>query len=213
MLEFHDVAKIFGSRVIFKNVTLRLERGRIYLLTGANGAGKSTLLRLAAGLSKPTAGTLTCRAAPGRIAYMGHATFIYPGLTALENLAFWQKAQNLPADEKMLMEMLERVGLTRHAHDYAGIFSRGMAQRLNLARVLLSGPELRLLDEPGTGLDAASSLMLRREIAATGERGATALWISHDKAGDAPLADLILTLNEGRLTGEEAGGRSGLISC
>ncbi len=199
LLELHKVAKIFGSRVVFKNVDLAVEAGSVHLLVGANGAGKSTLLRLAAGLLKPTEGKRACNADEGRTAYMGHATFLYPGLTALENLAFWRDAQGVNADEKALLELLGRVELERHAHERAGIFSRGMAQRLNLARVLLSEPELLLLDEPGTGLDTRAAGILRREIVQAGERGAAVLWISHDTATDGPLAHYVHTLSKGRL--------------
>lgn len=81
---------------------------------------------------------------------------------------------------------LERVGLAAHAHERAGVFSRGMAQRLNLARVLMLEPDLLLLDEPGTGLDAASLALLRREVRDARQRGACVVLISHDLAGDAP---------------------------
>lgn len=211
LLDIRNAAKTFGNRVIFKDVDLTLERGTVSLLIGANGAGKSTLLRLAAGLLRPTAGSCECRAPEGRTAYMGHATFVYPGLTALENLAFWQVALGSAPDEKALLRLLERVELQRHAHERAGIFSRGMAQRLNLARVLLCEPELLLLDEPGTGLDARAGALLRQEITQAARRGAAVLWISHDVAADAPLAHKVFTLAKGRLSCEDGG--LGRTSC
>jgi len=199
LLELRGIAKFYGHRCIFKSVCLAVERGTVQLLTGANGAGKSTLMRLMAGLQRPSAGSCACHAAEGRVAYLGHATFLYPGLTALENLAFWRKAQGLHLTETELTALLERVGLERHAHERAGIFSRGMAQRLNLARALLVSPELLLLDEPGTGLDSRAAVMLREEIVQARQRGAGIVWISHDVAADAPLADRVLTLEQGRL--------------
>ncbi|MDR0466311.1 MAG: ATP-binding cassette domain-containing protein [Deltaproteobacteria bacterium] len=200
LLELRGIAKFFGHKCVFKAVDLVVERGTVTLLVGANGAGKSTLLRLMAGLSRPSAGSRECRAAEGRTAYLGHATFLYPGLTALENLAFWRDAQGLRLTEAELTAFLDRVGLSRHAHERAGIFSRGMAQRLNLARALLTEPELLLLDEPGTGLDSRASAMLREEIVRARMRGAGLVWISHDAATDAPLADRVLTLERGRLS-------------
>jgi heme exporter protein A len=205
LLELHNVVKSFGGRAVLKGVALALARGTVTLLLGENGAGKSTLIKLAAGLLRPTAGSRVCRATEGRTAYLGHAGFVYPGLTALENLAFWRDASGLGGDEGTLMDALGRVGLERHAHERAGIFSRGMAQRLSLARTLLFDPELLLLDEPGTGLDARAGAMLRREIARTRERGAAVLWISHDAATDAPLADRVFVLSGGRLNAAEAG--------
>ena len=202
LLELRGIAKFFGARCLFKSVELAVARGTVTLLVGPNGAGKSTLMRLMAGLTLPSAGSCECHA--GRVAYLGHATFIYPGLTALENLAFWRDAQGLRLAEADLMALLERVGLERQAHERAGIFSRGMAQRLNLARALLVDPELLLLDEPGTGLDSRATAMLREEIVLAVRRGAGVVWISHDMAADAPLADRVLTLEQGRLGGPGA---------
>jgi len=200
LLELRGIAKFFGHRRIFSSVDLAVARGTITLLVGANGTGKSTLMRLMAGLIRPSAGSCECRAAEGRVAYLGHATFIYPGLTALENLAFWGQAQSLRLTEANLTALLERVGLERHAHERAGIFSRGMAQRLNLARALLVEPELLLLDEPGTGLDSRAAMMLREEIIRARQRGAGVVWVSHDVAADTPLADRVLTLERGKLS-------------
>ena len=210
LLELRGIAKFFGHRCIFKAVELAVARGTVTLLVGPNGAGKSTLMRLMAGLLRPSAGSCECHAAEGRVAYLGHATFIYPGLTALENLAFWRNAQGLRLAETDLTALLERVGLERHAHERAGIFSRGMAQRLNLARALLLEPELLLLDEPGTGLDSRAAVMLREEIVRAGRRGAGVVWISHDVAADAPLADRVLTLEQGRLS---ESGRGAETAC
>lgn len=128
------------------------------------------------------------------VGYLGHATFVYPGLSALENLAFWSDVHGLDAGMDALTAALARVGLARYARERAGGFSRGMAQRLNLARVLLLEPDLLLLDEPGTGLDQTSLTMLRREIALARTRGAGVVWISHDVAADAALADRIVAL-------------------
>jgi len=210
LLELRGIAKFFGHRCLFKSVEFVVARGTVTLLVGPNGAGKSTLMRLMAGLIRPSAGSCECHAAEGRVAYLGHATFIYPGLTAMENLAFWRNAQSLRLTETDLMALLERVGLERHAHERAGIFSRGMAQRLNLARTLLVEPELLLLDEPGTGLDSRAAVMLREEIVRARQRGAGLVWISHDLAADAPLADRVLTLEQGRLS---ESGRGVATAC
>ena len=200
LLELHGIAKFFGNRRIFKSVDLTVARETVYLLTGPNGAGKSTLMRLMAGLIRPSAGSCEWHVAEGGVAYLGHATFIYSGLTALENLDFWRKAQGVRPTEAELMALLERVGLESYAHERAGIFSRGMAQRLNLARALLIEPELLLLDEPGTGLDSRAAMMLRQEIARAKQHGAGVVWISHDVAADTPLADRLLLLDQGRLS-------------
>lgn len=198
MLELVRVAKTYGVKVIFKDVSCAFAPGTVSMLVGGNGAGKSTLMRVMAGLSRPSAG-LARLAENVRVGYLGHATFLYPGLTALENLAFWRDACGLALSRKDIMAALERVGLEAHAQERAGVFSRGMAQRLNLARILMQEPNLLLLDEPGTGLDANSLALLRREVAEARSRDACVILISHDLAGDAPLADRLLALDGRRL--------------
>ncbi len=194
MLKLTGVGKMFGARVVLKNITLATEPGTISLLVGANGAGKTTLLKIMAGLARPSIGTVECDCEPGEMGYLGHATFIYPGLSALENLAFWSRLYGFGADRSRLIALLERVNLARFAEERAGSFSRGMAQRLNLARILLQSPRILLLDEPGTGLDASSLALLRKEMVQARKEGAAVVWISHDLAGDAPCADRILAI-------------------
>lgn len=197
LLRIKGAAKFFGAKLIFRDVNCEVSPGEVLLVAGPNGAGKTTLLKIMAGLAPPTAGRVDCTAAPERTAYLGHATFIYPALTALQNLAFWARMYGLPADREQLMAMLERVGLSRVAEERAGSFSRGMAQRLNLARVFLVNPALLFLDEPGTGLDVASLALLRREIVGLREKGTAVVWISHHVHEDRLLADTILALGNG----------------
>lgn len=199
LLELHNIARMYGTRCVFKNVSLRLSAGSLTLLVGANGAGKSTLMHIMAGLARPSAGTVTHGVQAAEIAYLGHATFLYPTLTAVENLRFWGSLYGVPVTERIINEVLARVALQKHAHERAGVFSRGMAQRLNVARVLLLKPRLLLLDEPSTGLDSSSNQMLRREILLARESGAAVVWISHDVQTDAPLADRLIALHSKRL--------------
>ena len=207
LLELNGVAKAFGPRLLFRHVNAVLMPGTLSLLAGANGAGKSTLLRIMAGLTRPDAGTVTCRVPEERLGYMAHATFLYPGLDAEENLRFWARAAGLDRVDERVKSALARVGLSRHAHERAGIFSRGMAQRLNLARLLLSDPMLILLDEPATGLDVSSRAMLMELMLEARGRGAAVLWISHDLKEDAPHADAVFTLDKRALI-QSAGGSS-----
>ena len=194
MLKLAGIGKLFGARAVLRNISLEVHPGTVTLLVGPNGAGKTTLLRIMAGLARPTVGTVERLYEDGGLGYLGHATFIYPGLTALENLAFWSGMHGKPTDRATLSAALGRVELSPFAEERAGTFSRGMAQRLNLARILLQSPALLLLDEPGTGLDVRSLAMLHREIAAARDRGAGVVWISHDVAGDAARADRIIAI-------------------
>lgn len=206
MLRLSGVAKFYGQRLIFKGVSLSLEAGSVLLLVGGNGSGKSTLLKIMAGLSRPSAGTVECLAEPEKVAYLGHQTFIYPALSALENLTFWAGLYKAPAAlsggaalRAAAEQALERVELLPFAEEKAGTFSRGMAQRLNLARVFLQEPEVILLDEPGAGLDVPSAVILQREIITARKRGAATVWISHSLADDLPLADQVLALGKSRV--------------
>jgi len=194
VLTVKRAAKFYGQKLVFKDISCRLEPGQIMLVAGPNGAGKSTLMRIMAGLSKPSAGDVALGVEAEDVVYLGHSTFIYPGLSALANLKFWGTMYGLSPDRDELMGLLERVGLERAAEEKAGAFSRGMAQRLNLARVYLVQPKLIFLDEPGTGLDPKSLATLRREIVAFRDNGTSVVWISHHVSEDTALADLVLAI-------------------
>ena len=207
LLEVKGVAKAFGPRLLFRRVDAALMPGTLSLLAGANGAGKSTLMRVMAGLTRADAGTVSLNIPEEKLGYMAHATFLYPGLSANENLMFWAKAAGLDNAAARVKAALETVGLSRHAEERAGIFSRGMAQRLNLARLILTDPKLILLDEPATGLDVASRRMLLDLMLEARSRGAAILWISHDVEEDARHADFVFALKDRALT-MTAGGAS-----
>ncbi len=194
LLTLVKVSKFYGSRLIIKDISLTVARSSVTLLAGPNGAGKSTLMKIMAGLSRPDSGNVTLSVPDEKIGYLGHQTFIYPDLTAVENLAFWSKLHSLHHTEDALVAALHRMDLKRFAFERAGAFSRGMAQRLNLARLLLLGPELILLDEPGTGLDVRSLGILHREIATARDQGAGLVWISHSVADDLKRADHVIAI-------------------
>lgn len=194
VLSVKRAAKFYGNKLVFKEVTCEVRPGEIMLVAGPNGAGKSTLMRIMAGLSKPSAGEVSLHLEPEDVAYLGHATFIYPGLTALENLKFWASMYGLSPSRDDLMALLKRVGLERAAEEKAGSFSRGMAQRLNLARIYQVEPKLIFLDEPGTGLDPKSLAKLRDEITGFRDKGISVVWISHHVTEDTALADTVLAL-------------------
>jgi len=192
------VSRFFGDRPVLRRLDLTVEAGRILLVVGQNGVGKSTLLRLMAGLLPPSEGEIVSELRPGAIGYIGHKTLTYPKLTARANLAFWRSLYGLPRDAAAVEAVLVRVGLARYADEEAGVFSRGMAQRLSLARVFLTAPRLLLLDEPASGLDPASAVWLGREIRDAATAGAAVVWVSHQVLADMPLADRVLCLKDGR---------------
>lgn len=188
------LGKRFGPKTLFRELDMRLHAGETVLVVGRNGAGKSTLLRVVAGLSQPSFGSVELDVAPGKMAYLGHKDTHYAELSTLDNLLFWARLHRVRDAEGSCEDLLRRVGLSASADDPARVLSRGQSQRLSLAKVLLCAPELVLLDEPDTGLDVASRDWLRQEIAGLTKAGAGVLWVSHDAARDARLADRVLSL-------------------
>jgi heme exporter protein A len=213
-LETRRVGKFFGSKLVLRDVSVQVRAGEALLVVGGNGAGKTTLLKIMAGLCRATAGEVDARVAPEDCAYLGHATFLYPRMSACANLTFWGRMYGRTPTRAELDAVLERVGLARVADEPAGTFSRGMAQRLNLARVFLINPKLVFLDEPGTGLDPASQELLRREIETLKGAGAGVVWVSHHLTADLPFAESVLFLKDagaayfGPVGGFDAGGLS-----
>lgn len=192
MLSLHDIAHFYGHRLILKRISLTLPAG-VSLLVGPNGAGKTTLLSIMGGLISPTSGTVTFPE-DAQVAMLGHTTFLYPELTGLENLTFWSKLYNQSPSQAALRTVLEQVGLAAFGEERAGTYSRGMAQRLSLARLLLVQPDIMLLDEPGTGLDSLSLTMLHNTIQNAAQKGTTIIWVTHSVEQDWPLADRVIHL-------------------
>ncbi len=198
----------YGRQRALASVDLALPAGVTYALLGPNGAGKSTLLRILAGLTAPTRGELALFGEPARgdrpalrrrVGLLGHETFLYPRLTAAENLAFWGGLYGLDGLAARVGAALARVGLAEHAGRPAGAFSRGMRQRLALARVLLPEPELVLLDEPYTGLDPAGEAVLDRFLDDLRAAGRTVVLVTHRPDKAARAADAAGYLARGRL--------------
>ncbi len=194
ILRLEGVTHFFDQRLVFKNVNLVVEPGSILLVAGPNGAGKTTLMNIMSGLIPPSAGMVEHRASRDKYAFLGHHTFIYNGLSALDNLRFWSGIYGLRLTEHEHLQLLDMVGLKAFAHEKAGNFSRGMSQRLSLARVLMLKPVLFLLDEPATGLDPASRDLLREVISAGAGDGAAIVWVSHTLKEDLDMADRVLLL-------------------
>jgi heme exporter protein A len=190
-----DLAKFFGTRLVFRSVELSIRTGELLLLAGDNGSGKSTLLKILAGLLEPTHGRVIRALEPGETALMGHETFIYPQLSAWENLRFWNRLHGSPREKAELESLLSRVGLADVMQEKAAHFSRGMAQRLSLARVLALRPRLLLLDEPATGLDKASQRILREEVQRVRTEGSAVVWVSHSPERDRDIADGVFVLS------------------
>lgn len=200
VLTFENISKMYDLRLLYKNVSLCLYPAQTILITGKNGSGKSTLLKMAAELTKPSHGKISCAAEKEEIGYLGHQTFIYPHLSAYENLYFWAKAFQKNISEQAVLTVLKKVFLDKFSHDRAGIFSRGMAQRLNIARIILQEPRLLLLDEPGTGLDKESQELFYSVIQEFQAQNACILWVSHNPQKDKEFATHILHIEKQQIT-------------
>jgi heme ABC exporter ATP-binding subunit CcmA len=185
--------KDYGEKRVLRGLDFELERGGFLVVTGANGSGKTTLLRLCAGLAVPTGGTLEVEPQRGAIGFLGHEPLVYRELTALENLDLYGRLYRVPERRERIGMLLERFGLWESRGERAAKLSRGQLQRLALCRSLLHKPELLILDEPFSGLDAEGAELLDRELAAMRERR-TIVVATHDPERVAPLAGRRLAL-------------------
>src|SRR5277367_5346452 len=204
VVELEAVSKLYGAFVALRKVSLSFERRRCYVLLGENGAGKSTLLRLAAGLIRPTYGSVRVfgekpNDVRERIGYMSHASMLYDEFSAVENLRYFAglyREQACMAPEAALQAVGLDAALTRPL----GQYSQGMRQRASLARVLLPQPELLLLDEPFSNMDAASARQMLDLLAGLRVEGKTIILTTHQRELAEPVADFLLTLQAGAVT-------------
>jgi heme exporter protein A len=186
MIVARQLEKRYGEKLVLRGLDFELERGGFLVVTGPNGSGKTTLLRLCAGLAVPTAGTLEVEPERAAIGFLGHEPLVYRELTALENLDLYGRLYRVPERRERIGMLLERFGLWDSRGLRAAKLSRGQLQRVALCRALLHRPELLILDEPFSGLDADGAELLDRELAGMRDRR-TILVSTHDPDRIAPL--------------------------
>jgi len=211
MIEVKSLVKSFGPTTALRGVNLSVSDGQFVTLVGPNGAGKTTLLRILATLSRPTLGhvkiaghELPKGAAEARrsIGLVSHQTLLYGDLSAEENLRFYGRMYDVAGLDARITEVLEMVGLARRRRDPVRTFSRGMQQRLAIARAVLHRPSLMLLDEPYTGLDQEAAARLEAVMSSVGTEGRTVVMTTHDLERGLAVADRVVILAKGRVVFE-----------
>ena len=193
------VWKYFGDFPALRGADLSIERGSCLALLGRNGAGKTTMLRILANLSKPSKGEVRLSASREKIGYLGHGIGVYDDLSAFENLTLFGQLLNVSKPADAAMEALERVGLARVKDGMAREFSRGMRQRLAVARAFLHHPEILLLDEPFTSLDDKAVAVLQALLSEALQEGATIIMSTHQIREAMELATHVALLERGRI--------------
>ncbi len=207
-VEVRGLVKSFGSKVALEGVDLDVAEGEFLTLVGPNGAGKTTLIRILATLTRPTGGSVRVAGydlgsqgseARRRIGLASHQTLLYGDLSAEENLRFYGRMYEVPDLEERITALLQRVDLDHRRHDLVRTFSRGMQQRLSIARALLHDPAVLLLDEPYTGLDQQAMEVLREVLVALVGRSRTVLMTTHNLERGLELCDRAAILVNGRI--------------
>ena len=221
-LSVHDVSRHFGRRKALSRITFTVRSGQILGLLGPNGAGKSTLLAILGTLLLPTSGTVRYGDTPvdaglktrdsssgaalrACIGMLGHDLFLYPELTARENLTFFSALYGERHPGAAADRALAQAVLTDRAHDPVSSFSRGMRQRVALERALIHNPRLMLLDEPFTGLDEASVAALIERLRGLRAQGAIVVLATHDLDVAEGLFDHVVFIRDGRMVNTMTG--------
>ncbi|MBI1282250.1 MAG: heme ABC exporter ATP-binding protein CcmA [Anaerolineaceae bacterium] len=217
LIDVQNLVKAYDLLPVLRQITLQIQRGEFVALLGPNGSGKSTLLRMLCGLSKATGGIIRIggwelpresAAVRAQIGLVSHKSLLYDNLSAYENLHFFAKLYNLQNDrvEDRIRTLMSQVGLHKRTHDLVRTFSRGMLQRLSIARALLHNPDILLLDEPYTGLDQDASAVLDGLLQAAHADGRTILMTTHDLNRAAALPTRIVILSRGVIGYDQPAG-------
>lgn len=212
VIEVKSLTKTFGNLYALKEVHLNLGKGEFLTIFGPNGAGKTTLIRILSTITKATSGEITIggvslKKTPEQIrrqiGVIAHQTFLYDDLTAEENLRFYGKLYDVKNLDAKIAAIISEVGLDLRRRDRVRTFSRGMQQRLSIARAMIHDPEFLFLDEPYTGLDQHASEMLTGWLKRVRNSQRTTLMVTHDLERGLDMADQVAILNRGKIVFHE----------
>lgn len=217
----NSISKRYGRHAALRSVQFQADAGSVVALLGANGAGKSTLLRIIATLTREDRGTYHAfgveawprrREVRARLGYVGHRPFVYPELTCAENLRFFARLFEIDNRDTAVTDALKRVDLHDRADRPAASLSRGLLQRLDLARATLHDPALLVLDEPDTGLDTSGRDLLLHLMRERADRGCLVIFTSHALDFAVEASDRVVTLFDGEISADEQSDRVTLAS-
>ena len=206
-IEVRHLRKAFGTLKAVDGIDFELKQGEFLTVFGPNGAGKTTLIKILAGLTQPSSGTAKVAGydvAEGHpemrkeIGIISHATALYADLTPLENLIFFARMHGLKQPEDRALKVIDEVGLSPRRNDRVRTFSRGMLQRLSIARAVLHDPAILFLDEPFTGLDLHATNVLKEHLQRLHDRHRTILMTTHDISCGLEMCDKVALQVQGK---------------
>jgi len=214
-LRFNNVEKRYGGLFALRRVNLEIAAGECLVVAGRNGSGKTTLLRIAARLVRPTAGEISFSDVEGRPGYVAHATMVYDELTAEENLLLFARLQNVTQPEALAKELLNEVGLYERRDSRVRTFSRGMRQRIAIARALVHRPSILLFDEPSTGLDPLGITWLAKTLGEIHRAGRTVVMSLHGVSEISALATRAIQIDAGSVIADTSKGDAlhSILTC
>ena len=208
MIEIIKLTKQADNKLILRGVDLLINKGETVAILGPNGAGKSTLLKVLATLIKPTSGLIKVNGLDLKknhikikkiMGYLPHSSLLYDHYTPLENIVFFGKIYGVKNVEQRATELVKEVGLSFFLNEPVKNFSRGMIQRIAIARAIVHEPEILLLDEPHTGLDQGAIGILNNVILSMKAKGTTTLMVTHDFKQAAEICDRIIIVKNGKI--------------
>jgi heme exporter protein A len=208
MIEIKKLTKQADNKLILRGVDLSIKKGETVGILGPNGAGKSTLLKVLATLIKPTSGSITINGLDLKknqveikkiLGYLPHSSLLYDHYSPLENLVFFGDLYGVKHSEQRAVELVKEVGLSFFLNEPVKNFSRGMIQRIAIARAIIHDPEVLLLDEPHTGLDQGAISILNNVILNMKQKGTTTLIVTHDFKQAAEICDRIIIVKSGKI--------------
>lgn len=208
MIEIKKLMKQADNKLILRGIDLTIHKGETVAILGPNGAGKSTLLKVLAVLMKPTSGTVQMNGWNLKkqqlkikkiLGYLPHSSLLYDHYSPLENLIFFGKLYGVDDVERRAVSLIKEVGLSFFLNEPVKNFSRGMIQRIAIARAIIHEPEVLLLDEPHTGLDQGAISILNNVIVSMKVKGTTTLMVTHDFKQAAEICDRIIIMKNGKI--------------